>query len=72
MEQRDYDNLKFLMSLKTKEDWRQFASSVDEEDMKYAASLLSIANWEMIDKIVASDPLLEAQALCEYVKERAK
>lgn len=72
MEQRDYDNLKFLMSLKTKEDWRQFASSVDEEDLRYAASLLAIANWEMIDEIVVSDPLLEAQALCELLKERTK
>lgn len=71
MQQHDYDNLKFLMSLNTKEEWREWAESVDEGDLKYASSLLTIANWELIDQAVNYDPLLEAQALCEYVKRRA-
>lgn len=71
MEPRDQENLKFLMSLRTEEEWGEWAASVDEDDRLYAVSLLQLGRMEIIDKVVEKySDLAEAQMLIEYVKNK--
>jgi hypothetical protein len=46
MNDRDKKNLEFIMSLKTQEEWEEWADSVDEDDLLYALVLVRTAMSE--------------------------
>ena len=48
MNQYDKDNLNFLMSLKTEDDWQDWARYCDEDDFRYAMELLKTAQAELL------------------------
>ena len=59
-------NLRFLLDA-TEEILKQWYLVVDEDDHKYASSLLTIASWEMIDECNNTDiaePYLRKFMLC--------
>lgn len=61
MEEYDRSNLNFLLSLNTDEEWKDFGSTIDEDDLKYAAALLEVYRLELIDEAVVtvSDDVVE-------------
>lgn len=73
MDQYDKDNLEFLMSLRSEQEWKEWAATVDDEDVAYAHCLLQVARLELIDQVVEKhSDLAEAQMLFEYIKQRAQ
>lgn len=51
MNENDRLNLQFLLNC-SEEVFRDWYLSVDDDDHKYANSLMTIASWEMIDLIM--------------------
>lgn len=73
MDQYDRDNLAFLMSLRSEQEWKDWAATVDEDDVAYAHCLLQVAKLELIDEVVDNhSDFAEAQMLIEYIKQRAQ
>lgn len=73
MDQYDRDNLAFLMSLRSEQEWKEWASTVDEEDVAYAHCLLQLARLELVDEVVEKySDFAEAQIVFEYIKHKAQ
>ena len=63
MDENDRMNLRFLLDA-SEEVLKHWYLFVDEDDHKYAASLLTIASWEMID--LCNDTDMAEQYLRKY------
>lgn len=73
MDQYDRDNLEFLLTLRSEQEWKAWAATVDQEDIEYAHSLLQVARLELIDDVVEKhSDLIEAQIVFEYIKHKAQ
>lgn len=63
MDENDRMNLEFLLNA-NEDTLKQWYLIVDEDDHKYASSLLTIASWEMID--LCDDTNIAEQYLKKY------
>lgn len=66
----DKSNLEFLMSLKNKEDWKNWAECCNEDDFVYAMELIQTAlsevevqHMELVESLQEEVDLTEVQAV---------
>jgi len=69
MNERDLENLKFLLSAsqETLNDWY---NTVDDDDIDYAMELLHQYRLELIDAAVEESSLREANDVLTYIMEK--
>lgn len=65
----DKDNLRFLMSLKTQEDWADWARYCTDDDFAYALELLKIAHAEIDVRNMELDEAEDTEV--EFAEARA-
>ena len=61
MNEYDRNNLNFILTLNTQEDWENWAESLSEDDLRYALELVKTAQAESVVQMLELQEAMQAE-----------